>query len=233
MAESLWGIEDNRIDNLEIDLGVCYWRVTAIDAFGLPGQMSTVRRFEIRNDTTPPFLRILAPEPKSIVRKAEIAVSGETEPLASLQIDGQPVAIDEQGRFSHEISASEGESAVTLVAVDTAGNETVRKIEFQYLKDDQRAIVYSETLVRDDEARFLTASDTLTISGTAAGGAMISVFDGNGALRSETYAAPTGAFLVNIPVEAAEETLVVRSTAVSGYAYESLIENVLIDFIGL
>ncbi len=229
MAKSLWGIEENRIEDLEIEPGVYFWRVAAIDAFGLPGQMSTVRRFEIRNDTTPPFLKILAPEPSSIVRRAELEISGETEPGTELVIDGAAVEVDAEGRFTHVISAHEGENAITLVAVDSAGNETVRKIEFEYLKDDERAIAYSDSLVRDDRGRFLTAGDTLTISGTAAREAMISVLDANGMLRSETYAEPSGAFLVNIPLEAAEETLVVRSTAVSGHAYEESIEAAIVD----
>ncbi len=229
LAETLWGIEENSIKDLEIEPGVYYWRVAAIDAFGLPGQMSAVRRFEIRNDTAPPFLRVLTPEADTIVREARLDVSGETEPLAEILINGAPVPVDAEGRFSHAVPASEGENEVTLVAIDPAGNETVRKIQFEYLADAERAIAYSESLVRDDRGRFLTAGDALTLSGKAEGEARISVLDRDGKLRSETYAEPTGEFLVNVPLEADEETLTVKSTAVSGHTYEEMIDVAVVD----
>ncbi len=229
MAESLWGVKDNRVEALPLEPGTYFWRVAAIDPFGLPGQMSTVRRFETRRDETPPFLQIDAPAPQAIIRKADLAVTGETEPGVVLLIDNVPVDVAPDGSFTHVVTAGEGENTVTVTTRDAAGNETVRKVVFSFIKDDSRAIAYDPSLPRDGEGRFLTAGETLTVSGTVLEDARISVLDGDGALRSETYADPSGAFLVNIPLKGAVESLTMQVTTVSGHSFSETIEAGLVD----
>ncbi len=228
MAESLWGVEDNRVEGLAIDPGVYFWRVAAIDAFGLPGQMSTVRRFEIRDDTTPPFLKILAPEPNVILRRAEVDVTGETEPDSTLTVNGEAAEIGPNGGFSHTVVAVDGANTVQVLARDSAGNKTLREVAFRYDKDERQRIAWNETLIRDDAGRFLSPGDTLTVSGMAAADAKIAVRDATGALRSETYSEPTGAFLINIPLLGEQELLTVQITEESGHAYEETIEALAI-----
>ncbi|MCR9135680.1 MAG: FecR domain-containing protein [Alphaproteobacteria bacterium] len=229
MAESLWGVKANRIDELQAEPGVYFWRVAAIDPFGLPGQMSTVRRFEIRIDGTPPFLQIDTPIPQAIIRDASLAVTGETEPDAELSINDLPVEVGPDGSFFHTVTAQEGDNTVRVVTRDPAGNETVRKVEFSYMKDDSRDIVYDAELPRDGGGRFLTAGDTLTVSGTILSGAKLSVLDEDGALRSETYADGSGQFLVNVPLENTKETLTVQVSTASGHSYSETIEAQRLD----
>lgn len=229
MAESLWGVESNKVDRLAVQPGTYFWRVAAIDPFGLPGQMSTVRRFEVRIDATPPFLQIDTPVPQAIIRKASTTVTGETEPDAVLTINDQPVEIGPDGAFTHVVEAREGENSVKVVTRDPAGNETVRKVEFSFMKDDNREIVYDATLSRDGEGRFLTASDTLTVSGEILPDAKLSVLDAGGVLRSETYADGSGAFVVNIPLETAEEALTLQVATASGHSYTETIKVRLLD----
>jgi hypothetical protein len=229
MAESLWGIAENSIDNLEIDPGTYFWRVAAIDAFGLPGQMSTVHKFEIRTDGTPPFLKILTPEQQVIIREANVTVTGETEAGTTLLINDVPVDVGSDGRFSHVLAIAEGANTISVMARDPAGNDTVRKVTFSHMKDDSRDIIYDANLPRDKMGRFLTAGEILTLSGTALGDAGISVLDGSGSLRSETYAEPSGAFLVNIPLAGASENLTVRVNVASGHSYDQAIEAVVLS----
>lgn len=229
MAESLWGLNENGVEALPLKPGTYFWRVAAIDPFGLPGQMSTVRRFEIRVDSAPPFLQIDAPVQQAIIREASITVTGETEPGAALLIDELPVDIGPNGAFSHVMTARDGENTVRVVARDPAGNETVRKIEFSLMKDDSRDILYDAALPRDENGRFLTAGETLTVSGTILPEAKLSVLDGSGTLRSETYADASGSFLVNITLADTEETLTVQVETASGHSYSETIQAQLLD----
>lgn len=229
MAESLWGLKENRIDALQVQPGTYYWRVAAIDSFGLPGQMSTVRRFEIRTDETLPFLQIDTPVQQAIIRDASVKVTGEAEPGAHLLIDDLAVELGPDGSFSHVITANEGTNTVTVVTRDPAGNETVRKVEFSYMKDDSRDIVYDAALPRDSDGRFLTAGDTLTVSGKVLSEAKISVLDDEENVRSETYADTSGAFLVNIPLQGSEESLAVRVATASGHSYVETIRAQVLD----
>ena len=229
MAQSLFGLEQTSVGDLGLEPGAYYWRVAAIDSFGLPGPMSTVRKFEIRVDETPPFLKILSPAPGSIVRDPSVTITGETETGVTLSIQGTEVEVDEFGRYSQKVEAGEGENTIAVVAVDAAGNSTERQILFTYLKDVNREIRYDPELVRDDSGRFLTALDTVTISGAALADAQIAVLDGDGAVRSETYAEPDGRFLVNVPLRAQEEEFSIRVTSPSGHSYQEPLTARVLD----
>ncbi|MEO4041343.1 FecR domain-containing protein [Hoeflea sp. CAU 1731] len=229
MEKSLFGIDGAQVGNLELDPGSYFWRVAAIDAFGLPGQMSTVRKFEVRFDDTPPFLKILAPGPDAILRKASVTLEGETEPEVEIIIEGDRFEIGPDGRFGYEMEAVEGENSVRVTAIDRAGNETQRIAKFTYLRDENTNIAFDSALIRDERGRFLTAGETLTLSGKVKADAKISVLDAGGAIRSETYAEPDGAFLVNIPLASDEENLAIRVTSPSGHAYEEPLEAIVLD----
>ncbi len=229
MSKSLFGIEGARVGNLELDPGSYFWRVAAIDGFGLPGQMSTVRKFEVRFDETPPFLNILEPGPGAILRRASVTLEGETEPGVEIRIDGDSPEVEPDGRFSHVVEATEGENSVTVTAIDKAGNETQRIAKFTYLRDDNANVAFDGALIRDERGRFLTASDILTLSGKVIADAKISILDAGGAIRSETYAEPNGAFLVNIPLADDTEDLAIRVTSPSGHTYEEPLQAVVLD----
>jgi hypothetical protein len=229
MADSLWGIEVNRLDDHPLPPGTYYWRVAALDDFGLPGQMSSVRKFELRTDDTPPFLQIRTPEPGAVLREAAVTISGETEAGAAVMIDGAVADIDQSGRFYLTIDAREGLNDVLVVARDTAGNETERRIAFDYVADLRADILYDRTLPRDAAGRFLSANDVLSLAGTVIGGARVSVLDGAGKPRSETIASADGRFALNVPLSARSEDLEIRVTTVSGYAYEERIAAAILD----
>ena len=229
MSKSLFGIEDARVGNLELDPGSYFWRVAAIDGFGLPGQMSTVRKFEVRFDETPPFLNILEPGPGAILRRASVTLEGETEPDVEIRVNGDSSEVGPDGRFSHVVEATQGENSVTVTAIDKAGNETQRIAKFTYLRDDNTNVAFDGALIRDERGRFLTAGDILTLSGKVIADAKISILDAGGGIRSETYAEPDGAFLVNIPLADDREDLAIRVTSPSGHTYEEPLQSVVLD----
>ncbi len=229
MADSLWGIEENRIDGHPLAPGTYYWRVAALDDFGLPGQMSSVRRFELRTDDTPPYLQIRTPEPDAILRDAAVTISGETEAGAAVLVEGSVADIDQNGRFFHTVEAREGQNVIAVVARDTAGNETTRSISFGYVADQRRDVTYDQAVPRDEAGRFLSANEVLSLSGSVIGGARVSAVDSFGGQRSETYADADGRFALNVPLRSRSETLGLKVTTVSGYAYDETIETAIID----
>ncbi len=229
MADSLWGLEDNKAGDLQLAPGTYYWRVAAIDGFGLPGQMSTVRKFQVRTDNAPPFLQIRTPVTNAVIRDASITISGDTEVGASVLVEGAMAQVDQNGRFHYTFDADEGAYDVPVTARDAAGNETVRTISFVYIKDRPRDIIYDEANVRDVFDRFLTATDILTLSGTTAAEAKVSILDADGSTRSESYADADGHFSINIPMTRKEDVLTIRTTSISGYAYEENLDVLIID----
>lgn len=229
MAESLWNVPQNRTDDIGLAPGTYYWRVAALDALGLPGQMSVARKFELINDSAPPYLQIRTPEPGAILREAAVTVSGETEAGAAVFVDGEVADVDGSGRFFVTISGKSGANNLTVVARDAAGNETTRRLAFTYVADQRRDIVYDASLPRDATGRFLTAARELGLSGTVTEQAKVSVLGSDGAPRSEAYADATGRFTLNVPLQAAEEKLAVVVTTVSGYAYREPIEVLVSD----
>jgi hypothetical protein len=229
MADSLWGLETNTLVDHPLAPGTYYWRVAALDDFGLPGQMSSVRKFELRTDVTPPFLRIRTPEPDAVLREAAITISGETEAGAAVLVDGTVADTDRDGRFFLSITAREGRNEVSVVARDTAGNETERRIAFDYVADARRDIAYDPSLPRGADARFYSANAVLSLSGAVVGGARVSALDNEGRPRSETYADSEGRFALNVPLAARIDRFQVRVTTVSGYAYSETVEAEILD----
>lgn len=219
LRESAWGLEGLRYDQLELAPGTYHWRVAALDAFGLPGARSLTRKFEVKSDNEPPFLQIRTPKANTIIRKAQITVSGDSETGAEVLVDGKPASIDENGRFFVLVDAIEGNNVLDVIARDLAGNETVREVRFVYLKDERSDIVYDSTIPRNADGVFLTSSNVISLSGISKANADIAVVDQSGTERTRAISDASGGFALNVSIDGKRETLEFRITTASGYAY--------------
>lgn len=220
LRESAWGLENERYDQLELSPGTYFWRVAALDAFGLPGARSLTRKFEVKSDAEPPFLQIRTPKVNSVLRKAQVTVSGDSEPGAEVLVGGKPASIDDDGRFFVLVNAIEGNNVFDVIARDPAGNETVKEVRFVYLKDERSDIVFDSTIPRTPDGVFLTSSNVISLSGISKANADIAVIDQDGKERSRTISEASGGFALNVPIVGKRETLEFRITTVSGYAYD-------------
>ena len=229
MSKSLWGLKSNRADQVELTPGVYYWRVAVLDEFGLPGQMSVVRKFEIRTDTAPPFLKLDTPVDGKLHRKADLKIEGETERDANLFVQGEKVKLDTNGRFVTTIAVTPGENSIEVKSVDRAGNETVRTRTVKVILDKKSDIVFAENVPRNSEGTFLSAGRTLTLEGTVVADARIQIFGSDNDLKSETFTSADGKFAVNIPLRAEQESLMLKVTTQSNYAYEETISAKVLD----
>ena len=144
MAISRWGLKDTTFATGPLEIGSYYWRIAALDRFGLPGARGEVWRFHVRVDQMPPFLTIQRPAEGELIRTGPIGIEGEAEKGARLRLDGVDLPVDAEGRFRAEVDPRPGVVELVLEATDPAGNRTERRRSFQYVPDEQAALRFDE-----------------------------------------------------------------------------------------
>jgi FecR protein/Glucodextranase, domain B len=224
MTYSRWGLADGSYQSTPLEVGSYYWRVAALDKFGLPGERSEVWRFHVRADATPPYLSIGAPGEGGILRQSPVELRGESEPEVALELDGQPLEVDADGRFQTVYAARPGLNQLTIKATDTAGNVTERSRSFVYMPDEHAAVVFDQALARLDLRHFVTAGDAMSLSGQTSPNAQIVVRAADGAARVSAYADGAGRFGINVPMQADDETFAMEVIAPSGFASQDQFE---------
>lgn len=113
--------EEPEINLQDIPEGISYVQVRAYDENGLRGNSSrTLRVFHIVSDTPPPVILDTKNQPVVFSFESRYILSGTTEPGVRIQIDGQLIQIDENGRFEATISI-EDEKVVKVLAENSAG----------------------------------------------------------------------------------------------------------------
>ena len=79
-------------------------------------------------DTVPPTLSVTAPADNLVTNQASLVVSGKTDDATSkpvtVTVNGEKVAVNENGTWSKTITLSPGANTITVVATDKAGKST-------------------------------------------------------------------------------------------------------------
>jgi len=71
-----------------------------------------------------PVLMVASPQNNSVVRTENVEVTGKTDPDATLTINSQPVAVNENGSFSATISLQPGINSLNIVATNKYKRQT-------------------------------------------------------------------------------------------------------------
>jgi len=216
IVESHFGLGEPRLVTGDLAVGEYFWRVSALDGFGLPGERSPAHSFRVTPDNTPPYLKIESPVPNVVIREASLQVSGESEPGATVTVAGHPADVDGEGRFTAAITAAEGPNKVVVVATDKAGNKTSRDALFTYMPDAKAVVAFDATARQIAPLHFLTNGNVLSLGGTTTPNAEIEV-RAAGTVRASAVTKADGVFRINIPLEADEETLEFAVIAPSGF----------------
>ncbi len=224
MTFSRWGLAETRFKSAPLEVGSYYWRVAGLDKFGLPGERSEVWRFHVRTDVTPPYLSIGEPAEGGILRQSPVPVRGESEPEASLELNGSPLQVGADGRFEASYQPEPGLNQLTVKATDHAGNVTKRSRSFVFMPDERAAVVFDDALPRLGPQHFVTARDVMSITGRTSPNAQILIRSADGAGRASAYANGEGRFGVNVPMRAADEAFDLQVIAPSGFASEDRFE---------
>lgn len=224
MVETASALTDPSFVVQELDIGDYFWRVAALDQFGLPGTRSLARRFLMRVDRSPPFLQLEGPSPDQIYRDAAIDVEGESEPGARVTVNGTEASIAQSGRFTLQVALQPGVNPISVVAVDPAGNETSRSLEVAHKPDAVALVTFNQAMPRLSARHFLAAGIELSVSGATEADAYLEVIDAAGALRAEAATDATGQFAFLLPLASGEEKFTLKVVSASGFASEEVFQ---------
>lgn len=217
MVDSRWGLKDAGVEIGPLGTGTYYWRVAALDRFGLPGNRGDTRRVTVRLDDTPPYLILDTPIDGQILRTRIIELRGRTEKGARMTVDGTALAADAEGAFTTTLTLRPGIEQITLEAVDAAGNRTTLPRTVRYVPDQIASIRFDEGLPRRDDGTFVSGNDGISLSGTTLPEARLSLRAGDGTLRATSASGPDGRFALTLPLAAASEELVIEVLQPSGF----------------
>ena len=95
-------------------------------------------------DITPPPLVLAAPVDGLLTNLSVVQVLGKTEPGASAELNGEPLATGPDGSFSVQYTLEPGVNTITVVARDLAGN-TASQLRTVVLDNDLNLVVLSPT----------------------------------------------------------------------------------------
>ena len=216
LHETHWGLTDTSLAVSGLADGGYFWRAAAIDAFGLPGRWSQVRRFRATTDDDPPYIVVSAPEEGAIFRTADVLLEGTTEPGVELRLNDRYLATDGSGKFTTVVKAKPGPMDIRLTAIDPAGNRTERVRTFVYRPDREFTLNFDPAIPQVGGV-LLTNTDILTVGGTtnADPGSTIKVSGPQGTLL-ETLVGDDGGFSFGVPASSAETDFSVTVIAVTG-----------------
>ena len=99
-----------------------------VDASDHDGNASIQTSVTFKIDTVAPTLNVTSPTENFITNQSSITVEGTTNDVTSspvtVTINDEPVTVQSNGSFSKQITLSEGENTITVVATDGAGKST-------------------------------------------------------------------------------------------------------------
>jgi hypothetical protein len=222
-----------RIDRTQYDLpiaeeGTYFWRVSSVDASGLPGPASDGRGFQVARDTTPPYLVVDRPENDSVSTDPRVQLQGQTEAEAALTLNGRPVSLSEDGHFSLTETLAEGANRIELAARDPAGNLTQTQRTLHYHPGATLPLRFAEDLPRDVRARLLVNRSRFTLAGTSLPGAQIRVRSQDAVgVDASDRADAQGRFSITLPARNAATAFVLDATGPLGQQASQSFEVVL------
>jgi hypothetical protein len=117
-------LTDSNFSDRTMQQGKYYWRVAALDPSTIEGEWSEARSL----DVVQPALRITFPESDDqILNQETLLVLGEAELQGKTYLNGEPVALDDVGRFMREIPLHIGENLIVLESISATGDSRFQK----------------------------------------------------------------------------------------------------------
>ena len=199
MKLSEWGVKETGY-SAELPPDRYYWRVAALDQLGLPGAWSAPRGFAMREDKVPPYLTLLAPSQRAVVSDPDVLILGAAEANARLLLNGEPLDAAADGSFEKQLSLQPGETTISVVALDPAGNRTAREVTVVYRPDVAVAIALDPEIPRVGQA-LATRAKELSVSAMtdAVAGAEVRVSGRQGLEVLRTRVAGDGGVSFSVP----------------------------------
>lgn len=83
-----------------------------------------------------PKLEISEPNDNSKTNKEDIKISGVTDKETTIRVNGQPLIVDVEGKFTTTFRLKEGENKIQITAEDIVGNQEKKDLTITYSKDE-------------------------------------------------------------------------------------------------
>src|SRR5690606_13661736 len=110
-------------------------------------------------DTTAPEITIISPVNDAVVSVAAVEIVGNISEAANVFIDGEPMVVSQEGRFSTTRELLEGINEFHIVAEDRAGNSGT--FDLRVHRDTSAPATVSPSNIH-----FVFNSDTWRLTGT-------------------------------------------------------------------
>ena len=121
-------------------------------------------------DTISPALNLTSPKEGLLTNKTSIPVIGTTtDPAATTTVNGLPVTVDGEGKFSTTVTLEEGFNTIEVVSRDAANN-TARMTRIV-----ERDTLPPELRITEPKNGYTTTASTITVRGTVEAGAIATV----------------------------------------------------------
>ena len=228
VVSSIKTLTSTRYVRENVPQGVYYWRLAAVDKYGLPGSKSEVRMVNVHKDTTPPYLLVTAPTRDAVVRDGIITLAGEAELGAAVLVEGDTLKLDPTGRFQSWIPLSLGPNALSVEAWDRAGNVSRKELKVTYLADTELgAFNFDGTINQVRPNHFLVQGKGFILIGKTLEDSRISLESVQSTYKADTYADESGFFHLSVPLsQPREEFICTRRTPSNQVTKEHLLVEV-------
>ncbi|MEW6060903.1 MAG: FecR domain-containing protein [Bacteroidota bacterium] len=155
-----------------IQLGVLFVRLYAVDKLGLRGIESPVYKIVRVEDTVPPPLYVYGWETdRKYTILTSVTVSGTTEPDAQLTVDGTKHPVNSKGEFSFKIPVGKTEQRIKLQTVDRSGN--VRERTLSVVPMDSNKVTHIEWNCQSDGVTLFPTTNEISGRGVSYPGVKI------------------------------------------------------------
>ena len=94
------------------------------------GHREELRSIQIKVDTIPPQIVLIAPEDGAVLNQRSVVVTGKVDAGSTVKINGVAAQVDGLGNFSLGIELADSPQTVNITAIDEAGNSSQKTITF-------------------------------------------------------------------------------------------------------
>lgn len=92
--------------------------------------------YDVLYKSDKPKLEVQEPADNSKTNKEDVKISGQTDKETTVRVNGQPLIVDVEGKFTTMFRLKEGENKIHITAEDIVGNQEVKDLTITYSKDE-------------------------------------------------------------------------------------------------
>ncbi|MFH0772820.1 MAG: hypothetical protein V1922_00730 [bacterium] len=92
--------------------------------------------YDVLYKSDKPKLEIQEPGDNTKTNKEDVKISGQTDKETTIRINGQPLIVDVNGKFTTLFRLKEGENKIQITAEDIVGNQEKKDLTITYSKDE-------------------------------------------------------------------------------------------------